>query len=73
MPIKVPRLAERKGEVEFLLGKFLECFARQHNKPAPAVSPIALDQLARYPWPGNVRELRNYAERAVILSTEAGN
>jgi DNA-binding NtrC family response regulator len=70
MPLTVPRLAQRRGEVEFLLEKFLERFARQHNKPAPRVSPIALDQLALYPWPGNVRELRNYAERAVILSTD---
>jgi DNA-binding NtrC family response regulator len=72
VPIKVPRLAERKGEVEFLLGKFLAQFALKHNKPVPRVSPIALDQLTRYPWPGNVRELRNYAERAVILSSPDG-
>jgi DNA-binding NtrC family response regulator len=72
VPIKIPRLAERKGEVEFLLGKFLDQFARKHNKPAPRISPIALDQLCRYSWPGNVRELRNYAERAVILSTNEG-
>ena len=68
VPIKVPRLADRQGEVEFLLAKFLERFARQHGKPVPRVGAIALDQLARYPWPGNVRELRNYAERAVILA-----
>jgi len=72
VPIKVPRLAERKGEVEYLLEKFLDQFARKHNKEVPRISPIALDQLARYPWPGNVRELRNYAERAVILSTNEG-
>jgi DNA-binding NtrC family response regulator len=72
VPIKVPRLAERKGEVEFLLAKFLEQFAKKHNKPTPKISPIAVDQLCRYNWPGNVRELRNYAERAVILSTTDG-
>jgi two-component system, NtrC family, response regulator AtoC len=70
VPIKVPRLADRKGEVEFLLAKFLERFAQQHAKPVPKVSAIALDQLARYPWPGNVRELRNDAERAVILAND---
>ena len=68
VPIRVPRLADRQGEVEFLLGKFLEFFARKHSKPLLKVSAIALDQLSRYSWPGNVRELRNYAERAVILS-----
>ena len=72
VPIKVPRLADRKGEVEFLLGKFLDQFAKKHNTPVPRVSPIALDQLCRYHWPGNVRELRNYAERAVILSSGEG-
>jgi DNA-binding NtrC family response regulator len=72
VPIKVPRLAERKGEVEFLLAKFLDGFAKKHNKPTPRISPIAIDQLCRYNWPGNVRELRNYAERAVILSTSEG-
>jgi DNA-binding NtrC family response regulator len=68
VPIKVPRLADRKGEVEFLLGKFLDQFAKKHNKPVPRISAIALDLLGRYLWPGNVRELRNYAERAVILA-----
>ena len=72
VPIKVPRLAERKGEVEFLLGKFLDQFARKHNKAVPRINPIALDQLSRYSWPGNVRELRNYAERATILATNDG-
>jgi DNA-binding NtrC family response regulator len=72
VPIKVPRLAERKGEVEFLLNKFLDQFAKKHNKPLPVISAIALDQLSRYSWPGNVRELRNYAERAVILATNEG-
>ena len=72
VPMKVPRLADRQGEVEFLLNKFLEKFSQQHNKPVPKVSAIALDQLAQYSWPGNVRELRNYAERAVILSNGEG-
>jgi DNA-binding NtrC family response regulator len=72
VPIKVPRLADRKGEVEFLLQKFLDGFGKKHNKPVPRVNPIALDQLTRYQWPGNVRELRNYAERAVILSNNEG-
>jgi DNA-binding NtrC family response regulator len=70
--IHVPRLAERRGDVEFLLDKFLDRFAKQHKKPVPRVNPIALEQLARYAWPGNVRELRNYAERAVILSAKEG-
>jgi DNA-binding NtrC family response regulator len=72
VPIKVPRLADRKGEVEYLLNKFLDQFATKHNKTVPKISPIALDQLSRYSWPGNVRELRNYAERATILAQSDG-
>ena len=64
MPIKVPRLADRKGEVEFLLNKFLERFAGQHGKAgAEGSAPSRSISSRSYPWPGNVRELRNYAER----------
>lgn len=68
VPIKVPPLRSRKGEVEHLLDCFLKRFAKKHNKTAPKVNPLALQQLCGYHWPGNVRELQNYAERAVILS-----
>lgn len=68
LPVNVPSLRQRAGEVEFLLDRFIEFFARKHNKPIPVLSALALEQLCNYPWPGNVRELKNYTERAVILS-----
>lgn len=68
VPIKLPPLRERTGEVEFLLNKMLERFAITHGKPVPKFSTEAAKQLSEYRWPGNVRELQNYAERAVILS-----
>ncbi|MDE1169950.1 MAG: sigma-54 dependent transcriptional regulator [Verrucomicrobium sp.] len=70
VPVKLPALRERRGEVEFLLKSFLERLAKKYNKPVPIVSPEAMQQLANYDWPGNVRELQNYAERAVILAEE---
>ncbi|MEM9444246.1 MAG: sigma-54 dependent transcriptional regulator [Verrucomicrobiota bacterium] len=70
VPIKVPPLRSRKGEVDFLLECFLERFAKKHNKEMPNVSLLAMQQLGGYHWPGNVRELQNYAERAVILSEQ---
>jgi DNA-binding NtrC family response regulator len=72
VPIKVPPLRERTGEVEFLINKFVERFSRKYGKDTVQISPLALDQLSRYPWPGNVRELQNCAERAVILGGDGG-
>lgn len=68
VPIKLPALRDRIGEVSFLVAKFLDRFAHKHNKPTPKVSEECLRQLTTYRWPGNVRELQNYTERAVILS-----
>ncbi len=68
VPIRVPRLAERKGDVAFLLTSFLETFSKRHNKPTPVITRQKMDKLSGYSWPGNVRELRNYAERVVILA-----
>jgi DNA-binding NtrC family response regulator len=68
VPLKIPPLRERQEDVEPLLQGFLQKYAARYGKPAPAVSPLALQQLVRYPWPGNVRELQNVVERAVILA-----
>ncbi|SDT91248.1 two-component system, NtrC family, response regulator PilR/two-component system, NtrC family, response regulator HydG/two-component system, NtrC family, response regulator AtoC [Verrucomicrobium sp. GAS474] len=70
VPVKLPALRERAGEVEYLLKSFLDRLAKKYNKPTPIVSEEALRQLSEYHWPGNVRELQNYAERAVILAEE---
>ncbi len=70
VPVQLPALRERRGEVEFLLKSFLERLAKKYNKPVPEVSAEGMARLAGYHWPGNVRELQNYAERAVILAEE---
>jgi len=70
VPIQIPALRERNGEVEYLLKNFLERLAKKYNKQVPVVSPEGMEQLAAYHWPGNVRELQNYAERAVILAED---
>lgn len=68
VPMHIPSLYKRKGEVEYLMKCFLERFAKRHNKPVPKIKPAALQQLSQYHWPGNVRELQNCAERAIILA-----
>ncbi|MFI4915352.1 MAG: sigma-54-dependent transcriptional regulator [Phycisphaerales bacterium JB060] len=66
LPIELPPLRERDGDIELLLTAFLEDAAGDGRAPRP--SPAALDALRRYTWPGNVRELRNVAERLVVLA-----
>jgi DNA-binding NtrC family response regulator len=68
IPIKVPPLRERPGDIPLLAHHFLEEFSRKKKKPGKRLSPEALALLLRYPWPGNVRELENLMERLVILT-----
>lgn len=66
LPIELPPLREREGDLDLLLTAFIEDAAGDGSAPRP--SPAALDALRRYTWPGNVRELRNLAERLVVLA-----
>jgi DNA-binding NtrC family response regulator len=68
MPIRVPPLRERSGDVPLLAQHFLEASARRSKKPVPAIAPTAMQALCHYAWPGNVRELENVIERAVIVT-----
>ncbi|QFY89038.1 sigma-54-dependent Fis family transcriptional regulator [Magnetovirga frankeli] len=67
VPLEVPRLSERNGDIPLLLKAFVREFARQHGRRAPQFGVGAMNLLKAYTWPGNVRELRNFAERMVIL------
>ncbi len=68
IPIKVPPLRERRGDVSFLCENFLEKYSKLYGTARPALSKEAAGVLERYEWPGNVRELENVIERAVLLS-----
>ena len=67
VPLHLPPLRERGGDIELLLSAFTQQLCRVHACKPPVYVPETLDRLNRYPWPGNVRELRNFAERMVIL------
>jgi DNA-binding NtrC family response regulator len=67
LPLSVPALRERGGDVRLLFFHFLERFCRQHRSRPRRVEPEVLACLERYAWPGNVRELRNLCERLVIF------
>ena len=67
LPIHVPPLRERQGDIRLLANHFLDQYATEHGTPAE-FSDEALDRLTRYHWPGNVRELKHTVLRAAILN-----
>jgi DNA-binding NtrC family response regulator len=64
VPITIPPLRKRPGDIPLLVAHFLE---KMHAK-ARTISPEAMQALVEYQWPGNVRELENTIERVAILS-----
>jgi two-component system response regulator PilR (NtrC family) len=71
IPIKLPPLRERKGDIPFLVGHFLGKYASSMNKPVTGIGKAALDLLFTHDWRGNVRELDNAIQRAVALARGA--
>ncbi len=69
IPLKVPPLRERGGDVLLLAEHFLARYAAENRKPGLKLSAEAKRCLAAQRWPGNVRELQNTMERAVLLAT----
>ncbi|HYE34463.1 sigma-54 dependent transcriptional regulator [Methylocaldum sp.] len=67
VPVELPPLRERMGDIQLLLQHFMKRFAEGHKLPEASFSKAALGRLTGYAWPGNVRELRNVCERLSIL------
>ena len=68
MPIALPALRERRGDVPLLAAFFIDRFNAEFKKKVRGLSPPAAELLEQYQWPGNVRELRNAIERAMLLA-----
>jgi DNA-binding NtrC family response regulator len=68
IPMHLPPLRERGGDMRLLAEEFLQRFAKQHEKTIKGFSEGATAYMETYRWPGNVRELKNAIERAVILA-----
>jgi DNA-binding NtrC family response regulator len=69
VPIALPPLRERKGDVPLLVAHMLE---RHGGGRKFTLSGPTLAALERYPWPGNVRELENAVQRAIALAPPNG-
>ncbi|GJG88036.1 hypothetical protein tb265_32170 [Gemmatimonadetes bacterium T265] len=67
IPIHLPPLRERPGDVPLLVRHFSALYRARTGRPAPAWSDDALAVMERHRWPGNVRELANVVERLAIL------
>ena len=72
VPVHVPALRERDGDVPLLAEAFCQRFIRNHGVPVKGLTPESFTALQGHDWPGNIRELQNVLERAVILCGEEG-
>lgn len=69
VPLRVPPLRERKGDVPLLVNYFLKKYSKLFGKEVQEMSSYAMEVLMKYDFPGNVRELENIIERGVALES----
>src|SRR4051812_564346 len=67
IPIALPALRERPGDIPALVEHFITLFRMRSGQPSAVWMPEAVQAMLRYRWPGNVRELANIVERLSIL------
>jgi len=67
IPIQIPPLREREGDITLLIEHYLHVFCAANKLPMKRIEPAALDVLESNEWPGNVRELENLVQRLVLM------
>ena len=67
VPIHLPSLREREGDIALLVNHFLNFYSAANGIPAKRIETDALEVLEDYSWPGNVRELENLVQRLVLM------
>ena len=67
VPIFVPPLREREGDIAILVDHFLRIHCASAKKPLKSLKPDVLEIFEDYSWPGNVRELENIVQRLVVM------
>ena len=67
VPIDLPPLRDRQGDIPMLVAHFLNQFVEKSLTQVRSFTPEAMQHMESYHWPGNVRELRNIVERIAVL------
>jgi DNA-binding NtrC family response regulator len=67
VPISLPPLRERAGDIPLLLDHFLRVYCSANNTPLKRLDPEVIQILEEDAWPGNVRELENLVQRLVLM------
>jgi len=70
LPIDVPPLRDRRGDVRLLFNHFVRHYERRHRMRSRGVDEGVYPVLERHRWPGNVRELKNLCERLVVFGID---
>ena len=70
IPLTVPPLRARRGDIPLFVEHFLAKYARAYNRSVQGVTVAALEVLCQYAWPGNVRELEHCLARLIALSDQ---
>ncbi len=68
IPLEIPPLRDREGDIIVLARFFFEKFNEDHGRKLRGFTKDALSAMESYSWPGNVRELQNRIKRAVIMT-----
>jgi DNA-binding NtrC family response regulator len=68
VPIFLPPLREREGDIPLLVDHFLRLYCAANRVPVKHVQPEVMEVLEDYSWPGNVRELENLVQRLVLMA-----
>lgn len=67
VPLHLPPLKERIGDVQLLFNYFLDIHTEKLGATYPGITEQAMESLINYPWPGNVRELSNLVEYLINI------
>ena len=70
IPIHIPALRERKGDIYLLFRKFASDFAERSHIPVITLTTEAVKVLEDYRWDGNVRQLKNVTEQISIIEQQ---
>jgi transcriptional regulator with PAS, ATPase and Fis domain len=71
VPLRLPALRDRPGDVAALAEHFIGIYSRRLTRPHPVLRRDALEILKRYAWPGNIRELENVIHFSLLIASES--